>query len=231
MLQRASAFFDAVPLVLVPSYAAFNPEQSFGPAVRHVGPIREPANPRPWPRRFPERPFVLASLSTSFQDQAATLQRICDALSLLEVEALVTTGPAMPPEAFHAADHVELRRYTPHDEVLALTDLAITHCGHGTVMACAGAGAPMLCMPMGRDQHFVASRVEALGLGKVVDHTATATEIAEAVSAMLSNSGWKHAAVGFAAGVQRFGALELAATLVQQVAVHQRVEASLAQPI
>ena len=33
-------------------------------------------------------------------------------------------------------------------------------------MAGAGAGVPMLCMPMGRDQPFVASRVEALGLGR-----------------------------------------------------------------
>lgn len=220
-LNRAVASFETLPLVLAPSYAAFNPSTDFGPAVRHVGPIREVAHPRPWPRRFPERPLVLASLSTSFQDQAETLQRICDALSSLEIEALVTTGPAMPPEEFRAASHVDLRRFTPHDEVLPFADLAITHCGHGTVMACAGCGSPMLCMPMGRDQHFVASRVEALGLGAVLDHTATPTGIADAVSAMLADPAWKHVAGRFAASVPRFGELELAATLVEQAAAGQ----------
>lgn len=218
MFGRSVDFTERLPLNLVPSYAAFNPTPDRGPTVRHVGPIREAVETRPWPRRFPDRPFVLASLSTSYQDQAETLQRLCDALSSLEIEALVTTGPTMPPEKFRAASHVELRSFTPHDLILPAADLAITHCGHGTVMACAGAGVPMLCMPMGRDQHFVASRVDALGLGRVLAYTVGPAQIAEAVDEMLRDRRWEAAASAFGANVPRFGELDLAATLVEQVA-------------
>jgi UDP:flavonoid glycosyltransferase YjiC (YdhE family) len=218
MLQRAIAFTETLSLILVPSYAAFNPKPDLGPVVRHVGPIREAVETHPWPRRFPERPFVLVSLSTSFQDQAETLQRLCDALSSLEVEALVTTGPAMPPERFRAANHIELRSFAPHDQILPSTNLTITHSGHGTVMACAGAGVPMICMPMGRDQHFVASRVDALGLGRVLAYTAAPAEIAEAVSSLLTDPKCRATARDFAESVPRFGELRLAAMLVEQAA-------------
>ena len=42
--------------------------------------------------RFPDRPFVLVSLSTMFQGQEKTLRNICAAMAPLEV--LVTGGPS-----------------------------------------------------------------------------------------------------------------------------------------
>ena len=218
LFERAKAFVAAQSLIVVPSYAAFNPIADRGPAVRHVGPIREPVEAASWPRRFPDRPFVLVSLSTSFQNQAETLQRICDGLARLDVEALVTTGPNMRPELFTVCDHVELRDFVSHDEILPSADLVITHCGHGTVMAAAGAGVPMVCLPMGRDQPFVASRVEALGLGRSLAYTSSPEEIAAGAAEILAEPTWKLAATRFAAGVPRFGELGRAADLVEQTA-------------
>ena len=65
-----------------------------------MGPILdEPGWAEPWtpPWTNDQRPLVLVGLSSTFQNQAALLQRIIDALSTLPVRAIVTTGPAIDP--------------------------------------------------------------------------------------------------------------------------------------
>ena len=106
----------------------------------------------------------------------------------------------------------------PHDEVLPSADLVITHAGHGTVCAGAGAGVPMLCLPMGRDQPGVAERVEALGLGRSLSPDASPEAIGTAVAAMLADAGQRGASRAFAATVSRFGDAARAVALVERVA-------------
>ena len=216
--RRFRAVLEAKPLVLVFSYPAFSTESGFAPSVHHVGPIREAAAPVPWPRRLPDRPLVLVSLSTSFMRQQATLQRICDAVSSLPVEALVTTGAGVAAGALTVSENVELRAFAPHDQVLDHADLVITHAGHGTMMAAVGAGVPLLCMPMGRDQPGNAARIEALGLGRSLSPDAAPSEIAAVATEMLDDSALRAACQTFAAGVSRFGDLARAAELVEALA-------------
>lgn len=61
----------------------------------------------------------------------------------------------------------------------------ISHDGLGTVMAALSQGVPMLCVPMGRDQLFNASRVHALGAGTMIGPDSDVEEIADAVRALL----------------------------------------------
>ncbi|MFZ1887458.1 MAG: nucleotide disphospho-sugar-binding domain-containing protein [Candidatus Binataceae bacterium] len=212
-----SRFLETFNSVLVFGYPAFSLLTAFAPCVHHVGPIREAVQSAPWPRRYRERPFILVSLSTSFQHQSPVLKRICEALSSLPVEALITTGPNMAVEQFSAGGGVELRSFVPHDRMLPFTDLLITHAGHGTAVAGAGSGVPMLCMPMGRDQPFVASRVEALGLGRSLSPDASVSEIGKTVSDMAGDSRLRASSRAFAAGVGRFGDLERAAELAEGI--------------
>jgi hypothetical protein len=144
-----SAFYgllDRVPLVLATSYANFGSQLDVAPHIHFVGPLREPVAPAPWPRRFPDRPFVLVSLSSIFQEQDATLQRICDALAPLPLEVLVTTGRGIAPEALAVSGCVEAQSFVPHDAVLPSVDLVVTHAGLGTSMYSAGTGVPCLCL-------------------------------------------------------------------------------------
>lgn len=208
---------ESLAMVMVFSYPELGPRNEFARSVEHVGPIREPAQGASWPRRYPDRPLVLVSLSTSFQNQHATLQRICDALALLPVEALVTLGGCVAPEEIRAGGGVELRTFVPHDQVLPSVDLIITHAGLGTIMAGAGAGVPMLCMPMGRDQNLNAGRVEALGLGRVLPPDSAPTLIGQTVLEMIEDQSLKTASRAFAARVRRFGDLMRAAELVENL--------------
>jgi UDP:flavonoid glycosyltransferase YjiC (YdhE family) len=205
---------DRVPLVLATSYPDFGTQPDVAPHIHFVGPIREPVSPAPWPRRFPDRPFVLVSLSSLFQEQDATLQRTCDALAPLSLEVLVTTGRGIAPEALAVTGCVQAQSFVPHDAVLPSVDLVVTHAGLGTSMYSVGAGVPCLCLPNGRDQDYNAARLQALGLGRILSPAATPAEIRDAVTDMLSDKVLRAACQSFAARVNRFGDLMRAADLV-----------------
>ncbi len=209
---------ERAPLVLATTYRQFGTQRDFGPNIRFVGPIREPAAHGPWPRRRPGRPFVLVSLSTMFQQQEATLRNICEAVSALPIEVLVTTGRGIAPEALQVSGDVEARAYAPHDAVLPSVDMVVTHAGLGTLMYSAGAGKPILCLPNGRDQNDNAARVEAMGLGRALSPDAAPADIGAAIMDMLGDEALRQASRSFAAGVSRFGDLTLAADLVEQAA-------------
>lgn len=181
------ALVESHAAVLIPTYRQFDEVEDLAPNVTHVGPLRTPASGAAWPRRTPGRPLVLVALSTSAQHQAPLLQRLCDALGALDVEAVVTTGPAVAPASLRAAPNTTLVEFVPHDEVLPSASLLVTHAGHGTVMAGAMYGVPMLCLPMGRDQPFIADRVTRLGLGSVLGLDAGVAELRGAVTAMLGD--------------------------------------------
>jgi UDP:flavonoid glycosyltransferase YjiC (YdhE family) len=126
----------------------------------------------------------------------------------------VTTGRGVAPEALPISGGLEARAFVPHDVVLPSVDLVVTHGGLGTAMFSAGAGAPMLCLPNGRDQNDNAVRVEALGLGRMLAPDAGPAEIRDAVTAMLADKVLRSDCRAFATRVRRFGDLPRAADLV-----------------
>jgi UDP:flavonoid glycosyltransferase YjiC (YdhE family) len=110
------------------------------------------------------------------------------------VRVIATVGPAIDPSIMPAAANIEVVRYVPHDRLLPHASLVITHAGLGTVMTTLAHGVPMLCVPLGRDQFFNASRVAALGVGRVLDANADEDAIAAAVRAVLDDGEMRHAA-------------------------------------
>ena len=207
---------DQVPLVLAASYPEFGTEPNVAPHIHFVGPIREPIAAAAWPRRFPDRPFVLVSLSSIFQQQDAMLQRLCDALAPLPLEVLVTTGRGIAPEALAISGCVEAHSFVSHDAVLPSVDLTVTHAGLGTLMYSVGAGVPCLCVPNGRDQDGNAAHLVEMGLGLILSPAATPAEIRDTVMGMISDGSLTAACRSFAARVTRFGDLTRAADLIME---------------
>jgi UDP:flavonoid glycosyltransferase YjiC (YdhE family) len=214
-----STFFDLLaraPLVLATSYPEFGTQRKIASHIHFVGPIREPVAHGPWPRRSGNRPFVLVSLSSMFQGQEATLRNICEAVPVLPIEVLVTTGRGIAPNALSVSGNLEARSFVPHDAVLPSVDLVVTHAGFGTLMYSAGAGKPTLCLPNGRDQNDNAARMEALGLGRTLSPEASPAAIGAAVMDMLGDESLRAASRSFASGVSRFGKLTHAAELIER---------------
>ncbi|HET7463260.1 MAG TPA: nucleotide disphospho-sugar-binding domain-containing protein [Longimicrobium sp.] len=197
--------YHAADLRLIQTSRAFDfPITPPPPNVRDVGPVLDDPDwagawQSPWPADDP-RPLVVASLSSTFQDQGGVLRRIIAALGSLPVRALVTLGPAMAAERFDVPANVVTAASAPHAQVFPHAAAVVTHAGHGTVMRALAHGLPLLCLPMGRDQDDNAARVFARGAGLRLRPSATPRRIAAAIGRLLSEP-------GFRAQAERLGAI------------------------
>lgn len=193
-------------LVLVMTSAAFDFPGEVPPVVRYVGPRLDDAawaRDEPWQEPAGDGPLVLVSLSSDFQDQGDLLQRIADALGTLPLRAVLTTGQGIDPGVVVAPANVSVLRAAPHGKVLRRAQLCVTHCGHGTTLKALAAGVPLVCLPMGRDQHDIAARVVAAGAGVRVDAGASPAVIAAAVRQVLHEPRFRERAGELSAAIAR----------------------------
>jgi UDP:flavonoid glycosyltransferase YjiC (YdhE family) len=190
--------------------------------LRQTGPVWQGSRPEPASPNA-DAPFVLASLSTIYQDgQVKALQSIVDALASLPVRALVTTGPAVDPAVLRPAQNVEIRRFVPHAEVMPRASLMISHGGHSTTMAALGHDLPLIVMPMfpQGDQPAIGRALADLGAARVVKKTDSAERIAEVVRDLLADGRYKAAAHALGEKIrQRDGAVVAADALERMLSL------------
>jgi MGT family glycosyltransferase len=193
--------FLAADRILVQTSPAFDLSSPHLPKhVVYTGPVlADPVWSERWQSPFaPDdaRPLVLVGLSSTFQDQVQTLNRIVQALSGLPLRAIVTLGPALEPSEVRASDNVVVVRSAPHSQILEQAALLITHAGHGTTLKGLAAGVPLVCLPMGRDQNDTAARVVYRGAGVRLAPSSSSERIRAAVERVLGAPGYKQAALG-----------------------------------
>ena len=152
----------------------------------------------PWPESD-TRPMLLVSFSTSFQNQLDVLQRVGDAVADLPVRVLLTLGGAIAASDLRLPLNVHAVPFVPHAAVLPKASLVVTHAGHGTVIAAATFGVPLLCLPMGRDQFDVSRCAQRAGIARVASMDATAEQLREAIADALADQQMFAAAREFAA--------------------------------
>ncbi|MFT2711665.1 glycosyltransferase [Clavibacter sp. Sh2036] len=192
-------------LAVIPFPASFRRVRERRSPVTRMG----PEAPRPdrdhpavaWFAAGEEERRVYATLGTIFNRASGDLlPRIIQALETLPVRALVTTGPDIDPAGFAVAgENVRLERYVPHDGVLDVADLVVSHGGSGTMTQSLAHGVPLLVLPLGADQLPNGERVRELGAGAMLDARATPDEIAARIRAMLADPTPRAAAAAVAA--------------------------------
>lgn len=148
-----------------------------------------------------DRPLVLASLGTTFQDQAPVMRRMIEALGRLPVRGVATLGPAIRIADMPRRANVEVLRSASHDAVVPRCAAVICHGGHGTVLRPLMHGVPVLCLPMGRDQPENAVRIAARGAGLTLPKSASAGRIARAVERLLREQSFREQARRLGAAV------------------------------
>lgn len=198
------------------------PAEKLPDNLRYVGPELEDTLQAAWVSPWPQgetRPLVLVALSTTFQNQGATLQRLLDAIGTLPVRGLATLGPALEASQFRVPGNVALLPSAPHGEVMKEAAMAVTHCGHGTVMKALAAQLPLLCLPMGRDQHDNAARVVARGAGLVLPADADAESLAAALRRLLDEPSFRAAAARLGAQIAKDAANSSLVEELESIAV------------
>ena len=203
--------------VLVFSYGrGFDEHPDLPDNVIHVGPLRT-IDPETKDAYAPtsDAPLVVVGLSTSYMDQHAVLQKICDAVAELPVQVLVTTGQAVSPDSLSLGANTIAQTFVSHDRVLPHARLLITHAGHGTVAAGLAHGVPLLCIPLGRDQPLVAQKVVDLGLGEAVSADESTEGIQQAIEQLLSDRDMRSRALAFAEQLQTHDGMERAIEITE----------------
>ena len=201
-LERTSDLFHIANLRLIQTLEHFDFPLEPRPAnVRYTGPVLNDPDwtsswTNPWLAEDP-RPLVVISLSSTFQNQSATIQSAIDALKDQHIRGLVTLGPALEKDRFTVPDNVVIVDSAPHSKVFPLASLVITHAGHGTIMRALSHGLPLLCLPMGRDQNDNAIKVQHHGCGIALSAKAGPGKIRKAVLKIQSDRSFKQVAIKF----------------------------------
>jgi MGT family glycosyltransferase len=199
-LQPLARFLDQTRRArrqLVLTSAQFDFSGTLPEGARYVGPVLDDpawAETALWTPPPGHDPLVLVAMSSTYQDQIASLQRVVDALGTLPLRGVVTTGPALDPAALHPPANVTILPSAPHRQVLQQAALVVTHGGHGTVVKALAACVPMVVLPHGRDQADNAARVTARGAGIALKRSAGPAVIAETVMRILRDDSYRIAA-------------------------------------
>ncbi|WP_454624230.1 glycosyltransferase [Bradyrhizobium cenepequi] len=198
--------FDRADRLLLATSPAFDFQaDSLPDNFRYVGPLLDVPNwsrsaeakawQAPWSGRS-DRPRALVACSTGAQGQRELFQRVINAMELVEIDAVATTGPNLNVADLRAPKNVHLIGGAPHDMVMKDVSVVISQGGHGTVTRSLINALPQLILPVGRDQADNAARVEAKGAGLRLPPTASETEIASAVNRLITEPHFQVAARG-----------------------------------
>lgn len=201
-INRIVDLFNQADLRIIQTLRDFDFPIEPAPAnVRYTGSVLDDPDwvgngSMPWLQKD-DRPLVVISLSSTFQNQSKVIQNAIRALEGMDVRGLVTLGPAMLDNGFSVPDHVHVVKTAPHSMVFPQADLVITHAGHGTVMRALANGLPLVCVPMGRDQNDNAAKVAWHGCGIRLGSKATPEKIRDAVSNILNEPAFRQNAAKF----------------------------------
>jgi MGT family glycosyltransferase len=211
------------PLLIHFSAEPFEYPREWPRNVRQVGPaLWEPPAPEPEWLAAEERPIVLVTASTEFQDDAKLIRDALEALAGGPYAVVVTTA-AHDPGDFQVPANARVERYLPHGPILRRAVAVVCHGGMGTTQKALAAGVPVCAVPFMRDQFEVARRLEHCGggtilrpkrlrpdrLGAAVDEAVECRAGAERVRDAFGRAGGAESA---ASALERLMATELQAT-------------------
>ena len=217
--HRLTDFANRAPCVISYTAEPFEYPRAWPANVHLVGPgLWEP--PAEEMRGNPDdRPLVLVTCSTEFQNDGALIEMALAALASEPVRVLVTTA-SLDPALFKAPPKARVERFVPHGPVLQQAACVVCHGGMGITQKALAAGVPVCVVPFGRDQLEVARHVEVAGAGtRLLPAKMTAERLRAAISrAMTLTAGAKRVAEGF----RRAGGAPAAASLLEGLMVGSR---------
>jgi len=165
-VRRIERAMLRAPLLLYMTAEPFEyPRSDWPGSVRLVGPgIWDPPAKSPaWLEEI-ERPLVLVTCSSEFQNDGKLVQVALEALAGEGVEVVVTTA-GVDPSSFTPPPNARIERFVPHRPVLERAACVVCHGGMGITQKALAAGVPVCVVPFGRDQLDVARHVEVADAG------------------------------------------------------------------
>lgn len=120
----------------------------------------------PAPDRGPYEHLIYVSLGTVFNFQPAFFYVCLEAFAGTNARVVMCVGDSFPSDYWvDVPNNIEIYPYVDQLDVLARSDVFVTHAGTGSVMESMDAGVPMVVVPQYPEQVVTAHRVEELKAG------------------------------------------------------------------
>jgi MGT family glycosyltransferase len=167
--DAGDTFAHNPPLVLYYTAEPFEyPRSDWPQAVRLVGPgIWDPPAEEPSWLAGLDRPLILVTCSSEFQDDGKLAAVALEAFRDSGYELAVTTAAVDPAELPPAAN-AHVTRFLPHRPLLERAACVVCHAGMGITQKALAGGVPVCAVPFGRDQFEVARRVAVADAGHIL---------------------------------------------------------------
>ncbi len=194
--------YTVAPLLLYMTAEPFEyPRSDWPDSILMVGPCswEPPAAQPPWLAEV-DRPLVLVSTSSEFQDDGRLVSTALAALADEPVQVVATVPSAQLPSG-DIPENARVEPFLPHSPILARAACAVTHGGAGATQKALAAGVPVCVVPFGRDQMEVARRVEVARAGtRLPAQRLTPDRLRDKIrAAMTQTAGARRVANGFSA--------------------------------
>jgi MGT family glycosyltransferase len=168
-LGDVTDLYGRAPVFLYYTAEPFEYPRSDWPAnYRLVGPglWEPPSEPPAWLEAI-DRPLVLVSCSSEYQNDRRLVETTLQALADEEV-FVVATLAGNDPAGLDVPRNARVERYLAHAPLLERATCVVCHGGMGVTQKALAGGVPVCVVPFGRDQLEVAGHVKAAGAGAVL---------------------------------------------------------------
>ena len=150
--------------------------------------VNQPLRPEPplivdtaltMPDELSGLPLVLVTLGTNFNKDNAVWAAILGSLADLPIAVVAATGPGHDLAAVLGGfpANTVAGQFLPLGPLLESASVVITHGGAGTTLAALSLGKPLLLLPQGADQHYIAHCVVRASAGDLLRPDDAASQV------------------------------------------------------
>ena len=124
-----------------------------------------------------DRPVIYISLGTIIKGDTAFFQNCIEAFREENVDVIISVGQKFDRKKLkNIPGNIHIYPSVPQVEVLAFSDVFVTHGGMNSVSESLVKGTPMVVIPFVSDQPVNAGQIEELGLGKKMEYKQITSE-------------------------------------------------------
>lgn len=165
-----------------------------------------------------KRPLIYISLGTVLNNNVKFYQRCIEALSDMDCEVIISAGKKTDISKLkNVKENMQIFPYVDQMEVLAGTDVFLTHCGMNSVNESLYMGVPMVLFPQHSEEYAVAHRTAELGAGLLIKR-GSAPEIRKAISTVLTQNHYRKNAEKIGRNFRKCKGAGKAAEFIEKVA-------------
>ncbi|TWK41963.1 macrolide family glycosyltransferase [Bacillus paralicheniformis] len=163
---------------------------------------------------------IVISMGTIFNQQKELYHMCIEALKDFDGKVVMAVGKSTDPADLGTIpDHFIVRPYIPQLEVLKKADVFVTHGGMNSTNEGLYFDTPLIVIPMGADQFFVAAQVERTGAGIKLDKNELSPAVLQkTIKDMLENRSYKDGAAKIGRSLRDAGGYQKAADAVLELA-------------